>query len=40
MRRGLVQPALADKLSVGQAHLTGFEASAPVDLTQLDDVIL
>ena len=40
MRGRLVQAALADKLSVGQAHLPGFAASAPVDLTQLDDDIL
>lgn len=40
MRGRLVQAALEGKLTVGQANLPGFAASAPVDLTQLDDVIL
>ena len=39
MRGRLVQAALAGKLSVGQANLPGFAKSAPVDLTQLDNVI-
>ena len=40
MRGRLVQAALEGKLSVGQANLPGFAKSAPVDLTQLDDIIL